>query len=55
MFQIEKIIGKPRVRNGIREVKIKLSGYGNEFNQWVPENEVIHREDDSKETPVTPS
>ena len=43
IFQIEKVIGKPRVRNGIREVRVKWSGYGNEFNSWVPENEFIHQ------------
>ena len=43
IFQIEKVIGKPRVRNGVREIKVKWNGYGNEFNSWILENEVIHQ------------
>ena len=41
VFQIEKVIGKPRVRNGVREVRVKWSGYGNEYNQWIPETDVV--------------
>ena len=41
IFHIEKVIGKPRVKNGIRQVKVKWSGYGDEYNEWIPETEVI--------------
>lgn len=41
VFRIEKIIGKPRIRNGIREVKVKWSGYNDEYNEWIPATEVI--------------
>ena len=40
-FHIEKVIGKPRIRNGIRQVKVKWSGYSNDYNQWIPETDVI--------------
>ena len=50
IFQIEKVIGKPRVRNGVREVQVKWSGYGNEFNSWVLENEIIHQKANAEPT-----
>ena len=51
IFRIEKVVGKPRIRNGIREVRVKWSGYGNEFNEWIPASEVIK----SKVNTSTPS
>ena len=50
IFQIEKVIGKPRVRNGIREVRVKWSGYGNEFNSWIPQNDFIHQKANTETT-----
>ena len=41
VFRIEKTIGKVRMRNGIREIRVKWSGYGNEFNEWIPEKDVV--------------
>ena len=40
-FLIEKIIGKPRVRNGVREVRVKWRGYASAYNQWIPESDVV--------------
>ena len=40
LFQIEKIIGKPRVRNGIKEVRVQWKGYDKSFNQWIPQTDV---------------
>ena len=41
MFYIEKVIGKPRIRNGIKEIRVKWMGYGNKFNQWIPQSDLV--------------
>lgn len=41
VFSIEKVIGKPRVRKGVREVRVKWVGYGSEYNDWIPEKDVV--------------
>lgn len=41
VYYIDKILGK-RTRNGIKEVRVSWSGYGNKFNQWIPESEVVN-------------
>ena len=40
VYFIEKILRR-RVRNGIKEVYVKWSGYSPRFNSWLPEGEVI--------------
>ena len=41
LFQVEKIIGKPRIRNGIKEVRVQWKGYNKSFNRWIPQTDVI--------------
>ena len=50
VYFIEKIL-KRRVRNGVKEVYVKWSGYSDRFNQWIPAGDVIDtKEQREKET-----
>ena len=39
-FEIEKILARRR-RNGVKEVLVKWMGYGDKFNNWIPESNVV--------------
>ena len=38
-YRIEKVIRK-RTRDGESEILVKWSGYGNEFNTWIPTSDL---------------
>ncbi len=39
VYRVEKIF-KRRIRNGVREVLVKYLGYGEKFNEWIPEKDL---------------
>ena len=42
VYRIEKIVGRPRIRNGIRQVLVKWQGFDEQHNSWIPEADVIN-------------
>lgn len=40
LFEIEKIVGKPKMIRGVKHVKVKWKGYNNRFNSWIPEVDI---------------
>ena len=42
VYRIESIIGRPRVRNGVRQVLVKWQGFDAQHNSWIPEADVVN-------------
>ena len=40
-FRIEKVLRRRTTRQGKREVYVKWLGYDNNFNQWIPESDIV--------------
>jgi hypothetical protein len=41
-YRVEKIIGRPRMRNGVRQVLVKWQGFDEQHNSWIPEADVVN-------------
>lgn len=39
-YLVEKII-KRRIKNGVSEVRVKWLGFSNEYNEWIPESDLV--------------
>ncbi len=40
VYKIERIIAR-RVRNGVREIRVKWKYFGHRWNEWIPETSVV--------------
>ena len=39
-FVVERILGF-RVKNGVRQYKVKWAGFSGKYNRWVNENDIV--------------
>ena len=40
-FRVEKILKRRKTKSGKKEVYVKWLGYSKDFNQWIPEEDIV--------------